>query len=268
MSPTRQPDEPDAAETPPPRPIRLGIIHLIGWTASCGTALTLLRISSDESDLPPEYLFSSRLTQALVSIAYGTALGGLVLLVYRRVRHGTKFPSQPGHWLFLLGTIGLLLDGGALLAARLAARWWRPQHGLPFPEYWFYQTLGWSLGVVIGTVALWLIARSQPRRWTVLAFCIWLVVATNAVTYSLPLARELSGVTIPWLYGVWPYDLAVILRICGDGLCLAMLLFAVVIEFRARIPRDWLHWSGVFAGTVLLVVDGANRTWELVERYW
>jgi hypothetical protein len=273
MRPTFQPDEPQEAGTPSPSPpIRLGIIHLIVWMASCAASLAILRLSTDESQLPPEYLLSTRLTHAIVGIAYGTALGGLLLLVYRRVWHGAKFPSQPGHWLFLLGTIGLLLDGGALLAARLAARWWNPPHGLPFPEYWFYQTLGWSLGAAIGAVALWYIARSQPRRWTALAVCVWLAVVTNAVTHSLPLARELSGVSIPWLFGTWffgtgPYYYAALLRLCGDALCLAMLLIAVVIEFRLRIPRDWLHWSGVFAGAALPLVDAANRTWDLLTNW-
>jgi hypothetical protein len=236
--------------------------------ASCGAALAILRFSSDDSQVAPEDLLSSRLTQALIGIAYGTALGGLALLVYRRVRHGARFPSQPGHWLFLLGTIGLLIEGGALLAARLVARWWNQEHWPRFPEYWFYQSLGWSLGLGIGAVAMWFIARSQPRRWVALAACVWLAVAANAVTHSLPLARELSGVSIAWLFGTWPYYYAVLLRICGDGLCLAMLVVAVAIEFRTRVPRDWLHWSGVAAGAALPIVDGLNRALELLRTTW
>lgn len=204
----------------------------------------------------------------LIGIAYGTALGGLSLLVYRRVWQGARFPSQPGHWLFLLGTLGLLIDGGALLAARFTARWWTQEHALRFPEYWFYQSLGWSLGIVIGAVGLWFIFRSQPWRWVALATCVWLAVITNAVTHSLPLARELSGVSIPWLFGTWPYYYAALLRMFGDGLCLAMLLVALTIEFRARVPRDWLHWSGVLAGAALPIVDGANRAWELIRTKW
>jgi hypothetical protein len=117
-------------------------------------------------------------------------------------------------------------------------------------------------------VALWFIARSQPRRWVALAACVWLAVATNAATHSLPLIRELSGVSIPWLFGAWPYYCAAILRIGGDALCLAMLLLAVVLELRARVPRDWLHWSGVFAGAALPLVDGVNRTYELLRARW
>ena len=47
-----------------------------------------------------------------------------------------------------------------------------------------------------------------------------------------------------------------------------MLLVAVAIEFRARVPRDWLHWSGVFAGATLPLVDAANRAWELLSTKW
>src|SRR5688572_31280631 len=106
---------------PPARPIRLGIVHLVGWMASVGVALAILRITADDAELPAAYRFSAQLSQMFVGIAYGTALGGLALLVYRRVWHGAKFPSQPGHWLFLLGSVGLLLDGGALVAARPTA---------------------------------------------------------------------------------------------------------------------------------------------------
>src|SRR5262245_42740928 len=131
----------DASNSTPARPIRLGIVHLIGWMASVGVALAILRITGDDADLPPGYRVSAQLTQMLIGIAYGTALGGLALLVYRRIWLGSKFPSQPGHWLFLLGSVGLLIDGGSLVAARLVARSWNAERALRFPEYWFYQTL-------------------------------------------------------------------------------------------------------------------------------
>ncbi|MEX2176536.1 MAG: hypothetical protein WD872_19380 [Pirellulaceae bacterium] len=107
------------------RPQKLAIVHLLGWTLGVAAVLGLYRAVMDLSGLPAEWQLGARLSQLGFGLAYGTALAGMGLFVWRWARGIGPGPSQPGHWLLVLGGVGLLTDIftiGAIQAASLVGK--------------------------------------------------------------------------------------------------------------------------------------------------
>jgi hypothetical protein len=97
----------ELASPPEPRPRRLGIAHLMLWTAGSAVTLAFLRGTFDEQR--SESIQTLQKALALVQAPfYGAALACLPLVFWRPRPAEQRFPTQPGHWLLLVQGVSLL----------------------------------------------------------------------------------------------------------------------------------------------------------------
>jgi hypothetical protein len=224
---------------PKPAP-RLGTIHLLGWMLGCGIVLAVYRFATTGMTLP----LSVQIQQLGFGLAYGTALSGLALYVWRWRTGSGPGPTQPGHWLLLFCGVGFLIDiavGGAILSlGMLFPRW----AGRPL----YHQALGWWVGTTVDLAVLPRM-KGASRLWLSAATSILFVISMNAVFSTVLLIVALQGMP-----GTWPWYYVCLARIAGM-IPLICIWTAAIDDARQRLPRDWLHVAGIFAVSLLGLVD-------------
>ena len=218
---------------PEPEQPRLGIIHLLVWTACVAGYFGVIRGLA-----PPAW--SPRLGPSLgiwVGVAMGraTGLGGLLLFAARRYRR-LPFPRQPGETLLVLlgvGAAGHLLDYpiryGAVYLGTIP-RW--------VPD------LSFLLAVVLAAV-LYLIAavRTKILRWRVYFVTVFVA---GALMVLLLLLRPLEeSLLVP------PFILRRLIPFVWHWAPLvpgAVLVFVAVKDARQGLRYRWTHWLGIGIG--------------------
>jgi hypothetical protein len=240
------------------RPQRLAIVHFLGWMLGVGAVLAIYRASIDETTYPTEWLLYLRLQQLGFGLAYGTAIGGLGLFLWRWWRGTGAGPSQPGHWLLVFGGIGLIIDVGVAAGIHLALKW--SGSGVKQTDlgvFLTYQVIAWWLGSQIGLCVLARL-REASAWWTAAAIVIVLTLLVNAVTCNVALVGYASGAP-----GSWTSQLPLMVRIGGDACSVAAMGAAVVGDWLSGPRRDWLHVVGVVAMLGLGLVDLAVNLYSL-----
>ena len=216
------------------RQSRLQIIHLLGWMLGCALVLAVLKAIGDYSNVPEQFLFRDRLVRLGFGLAYGTALSGLGLFVWRwRSRCGPG-PSQPGHWLLLFGGVALIIDlgtaGGMLCLFRLLGM---RENDLRL--HLWYQAIGWSIALEIA-VATFVRLRGASGLWTAFAAITTIMLAMNAAANMVSLYGLAHGARGQWLWYIPNYAIAAL------PVVVLPFLWAAEIADRLRgAKRDWLH---------------------------
>jgi hypothetical protein len=202
-----------------PEQPRLGIIHLMVWTACVAVHLSIMRSlwPADGSTEP------ALIPWMLSSVGGGAALGGLLLWAARRIR-GERFPRHPGEY--------LLIVEGLCMAFFLAI--WTPIwiFLLRIEDYfYFYFTVPEvaisGLYLVQTTIFLWAAVKVRVRRWR------WFFLAWSGTTLlSMPLlccgVLQIGGSQQVAHLVIGGWLVAVVLKDHFQGL---------------RFP--WTHWLGV-----------------------
>src|SRR5688500_11346897 len=85
---------------------RLGVGHLLMWTAGCAVALAIDRAFSRFVPHPRPPSFASQAVQIEHAVAYGAALAILAIFAWNRLRWRLVEAPQPGHWLLLIASTG------------------------------------------------------------------------------------------------------------------------------------------------------------------
>jgi len=228
------------------RPPRLGIIHLLAWTAVAAVFLkfnvAMEQIGEMQSQELPRWMAALR--QAIAfwfsAFAAGAVVGVCVLLVCKA--RGVRGRLQPGHWI-VLAVAALSLMGRAF---------WLAQIGL--------DRLGWNaipvvllLIMVLYCVSGAIYACGAGRTIAGLRWRVFLAVA--AAAYVLHGGFILASWFLPFRWPHWD------LPICPLVLSL-MLAVTVVIDVVHRAERDWIHWLG--AATVFGELAGSLGWWAWV----
>lgn len=239
--PPTRPSASFAAEPAPPgspiRPVpdqpRLGIIHLMVWTACVAVFFSVARTTLADNWAE---LGTAKLVHWLTyGVGAGTALSGLLLWVARR-RRGLPFPGQPGETLLVLLGVGALVNLGhfPILALTTSleelddsytAWWW--QNAL-YHTLWFLKTL------ILGAFYLRAAIRTNVTRWRVY---LTLVVASSILSFTVSLAQgylSLYGQPMVWLWLI-------------QGIYLLPRAVLVVVVIGDALQSDgyrWTHWLG------------------------
>ena len=168
-------------QTPPPgspfRPVpeqpRLGIIHLMVWTACVAVYFSINRLFYPDELLQTDPLFL--VFWVGEGIVLGAALGGLLLFVARRCR-GLPFPTQPGEMLLVLSGV----NAAMYLLLALLFLLIREGDGpiTNSTQLIFHQAFALLTVVVLGVLHLIVIVRTKIPRWR-------LYFITVVVTYVL-----------------------------------------------------------------------------------
>ncbi len=188
-------------------PPRLGIIHLLGWTAALAVLLKFGVAAQGQfaqGEVRGLNIFFE-CTRFVVMLAQSATLVGFTVLA-RAWWRGMQGRLQPGHWMTALHAFSTLTQYSFMLLLLLVGG----GDKIPGLVIWV------SCNMVLA--GAWVYAAREVRdgrRWKVLFWCF-------AVSYFLQ-------------FCVFPL-LPVLL---------AVLLVTAVRDFRSGIRRDWIHWLGV-----------------------
>jgi hypothetical protein len=233
---------------------RLGIIHFLGWMIGVGAILAIFRATTDLTDYPPDWLPFVHMQQLGFGLAYGTAISGQGLFLWRWWRGAPGGPSQPGHWLLVFGGLGLVIDLLTTLVIKLVLHWSGTGIELThFGAYLFYQTTVWWLAAVVATVFLACL-RGASRWWIAMTVVTVLLLTLNSLVTTLSFYGYMQGAA-----GAWTWQVPIMVRIVTMLTFLPILWTAEIADRRCRVPRDWLHGVGVVAITGLGLVDVASN---------
>jgi hypothetical protein len=225
------------------RPPRLGIIHLLAWTAAFAVFLKLnlaLRMLDPGGgrvvDNPVYQGFS-----ALFAGMNGAALTGLGTLLLARRRH-PEGSLQPGHWILIVSTCATLAHWAVYLGIRVLLRSAMDRSNLAM-------LVSCSLTAAVSTLAAggywWAAARSRPCvGWR--SFLRFL-----ATIQSLYSAVSIGEVALVVLQGWGMIGMLIGLQTVFSVLVLFALSLTMIVD-ALRYRRDWIHWLGV------VVLDGGH----------
>jgi hypothetical protein len=233
-------------------PNRLTVAHLLLWTATSGAALAY---QLEQKPPPPEKIgFASLLVGAgqdpkivrakaqqrihrawqtkyeiglVFAPVYGAALSGAVLAMWRVATMRFGFPTQPGHWLFLIVA--------SLIVAHVLHPWLRP-----YLDWADGPDFGWSIFLTLAATAITVGVR-EPR-WRCAIGMVAVGFGTMVTSYFISLNS--NRFEPPGLFVV-------------GGLFVAAfpfgVLFCTFADFAERKRYDVFHWIGVatLAGVVL-----------------
>lgn len=217
----------------PPRPVRLSISHLLLWTTTTALVVALLQgvMPLQESAGSPW-----RRTEWIVTVvllccapAWGAAIAGGVLAVWRLIHYRAGFPAEPGHWmLVILGTFAV----GAGLVILL-------ENVRGPAAFAVVVLLGLAVLIPIETgFAAWC---SNSRHWQ-FAF-LSIVIGLLGISFHILVAAVGSHSR--------PAPSLVVLGLLG--ICVAIglpplaFVVAVLTDLVRRERRDALHWIGIAA---------------------
>jgi hypothetical protein len=211
---------------PPPqyfRPPRLGIIHLLAWTAATAVLLKFYAARNDASSptiLPPGLEAVHLAIQFFYAAVIGAGVVGATVIVLGKVR-GESGRLQPGHWFVLVETLTFLLSwmGWVVLLASGTSWGWE----------W---SIDGAIGLVDAGVYFFVAGRMRDaRHWKVSA---GIMAIMDMILGSLGLAVPFSWSAADASFlPIWPL-------IVG-----ATFLVAMLMDVGRGARRDWVHWLGV-----------------------
>ncbi|MDX1946179.1 MAG: hypothetical protein SFU86_12340 [Pirellulaceae bacterium] len=226
---------------------RLGIAHLLLWTTATAIALAALgavfplpTAAMQEEMFLPLQLFRRMWLQRMIAFAaapaYGAALAGIGLALFRLVRRQPGFPSQPGHW--------LLLYAGVYFIEIVGERWLK--------DWPLNQTLVgavcMALVVGISLLAAWHVR--QPLRWRIVfwMFAIAALWMATGMAIIQVVGMEVARDNLAWFY----FMPAILLfaGLWGGPICGLIDLFAAE-------KRDVFHWTGVVVAMATILHGAA-----------
>lgn len=251
--------------TPPtvakPPAQRLAIVHFLGWMLGVGAVLAIYRAATPLTGPTRELELSQRLIQLGFGLAYGTAVSGLGLFLWRWWRGTGSGPTQPGHWLLVFGGIGLVIDVGvaAVVYTVLARR--NTDYGiLSFQTWSSHQIIGWFIAALISSVVL---IRMRAAWWWQAVVCVVLTMTIANVAANIIYVLGAQG----FFAGTWPFDVSQFVRVTGAVACVAAIGFAESCDRCQGQPRDWLHVVGILMALSLASVDLAVQGYFLWLRW-
>ncbi len=212
---------------------RLGIIHLLVWTACTGVLLGWTRLLQSVDALPAPEGATHVVYAVMRSIGNGASWTALLVWIARR-RRGIPFPVHPGErYLVALG-ITTTLEASMGLFTVLSFLWddtigpWR-----------LTQLMTYAVGNLAAAI-VWLQARrsvrSRPWRF------VFLLVSISYAIWALPFCCFSFGLFYapPLIYSSALYGPLLLVA--------AMLLGIAAGDLRKGRRHPWTHWAGVFTG--------------------
>jgi hypothetical protein len=234
----------DAKLDQPPRTHRLGVIHFLLWMLGCAAAVTGYRVFTDWSLIAAEDVAFTRLTHLGMGMAYGVGVvTAYVLLTSLRRRDGA-FPSQPGHWMLLLGLVAAALDGVMTMAIRALVKvGWIAK----WEEWYIIQAIGFAMGSLV--IIVFLLRASVDWRWRAVWLMILMLTVSRSALWFLIWRSFRLG--LPALPHTLPPNVEAAWMAAGA----AALSVAILRDAAMGSRRDWLHWTGIAVWLAMAAVE-------------
>ncbi len=252
------PPPPDASPgspfRPEPEPPRLGILHLLVWTACVAVYFSLTHAVYSRQMVQAAQLDLDSMgfgvgLWVMEGIVSGTALGGLLLLASRRYQR-LRFPRQPGETLWALLGIAAVME---LLSSWL----WYLAAGEPGSNVhaglWVSLDGGFRFLtiVVLSVLYLFAAARTKTGRWRLYLIT---VAAANVVVFFLPCMGVILF-SVRW---------ALVFSLGPQLIPLVVLLGVALKDFLTGDRYGWTHWSGVGIALCNGVILATQLVWWIL----
>jgi len=243
-------------------PPRLGIIHLLAWTAVTAMLMKFnlaLQMPKGGTDVlvSPSRAIETVLSVVLAvyAVIYAAGLVGTAVLLMTKARR-TPGNFQPGHWVLLVDTtimVMFYLSGAQLMRdgeiPPLDFTWYL----VMFPLVSLFCAPLHTIGYFVATAI-----TAAPRRWKAFFLLRGSALLLQSGTYVVfgifnCISPRLDPLSWGWLM-IWPTTVGI------------ALVIVVLVDVRKRVRRDWLHWTavGMVATSVLLQI-GLWVAMELIE---
>ena len=213
-------------------PPRLGIIHLLAWTAVTAVLLKLmmaLGFFSPPDELPRAMRIYSVTTLSTDMMILAAGVVGTSVILCSRLRCITG-RLQAGHWMLVTTTVVSVFSMPLYLWLFVLN---------DYPDY-FYNACQVARELLEAT--LWIIATIRMReafRWRAL---LGFFAVSDVISYIF---YGGGSIFIYRLFGPTILPIGPTISIIGSAIVFFALPLVVLIDLRHRIQRDWLHWLGV-----------------------
>lgn len=171
---------------------------------------------------------------------FGAGATAVMLMVWRRLQGGPNFPSQPGHWLLIVSGLSSItsLCLRALLAAITTERW---------PPFDFL--LIRVSAVLVGTVVLVVATVKLSGYWRI-TFVIGVGIAAISLLSTFCYLFDGFWFEVFWLVRNLDACTYTLLTIC--------VLICAATDMARRMPRDYLHWTGIGVRVIYTILTIAT----------
>ena len=255
QSPGQSPFAPGSPFAEYYRPPRLGIIHLLAWTAATAVLLKFsmgmqMIGARGVASTSPELDIAFQAFRFLYSAAHAAGIVGSGVLLLAMIR---RLPGrfQPGHWLVLIETLTALLWLLSWGLCVVLPETTGVTRGALFP--WILVVDGLVAILCSGGYFYAAVAFRGDKRWKI---CLGVLAGVGLV----------GGL---WYVGInvlgsprWSFDFPLGSLIVGLSL-----LVAVVVDLCRGPRRDWLHWLGVaIVATEVVLAAGWWAWWVYAGR--
>ncbi|MCA9185757.1 MAG: hypothetical protein R3E01_21885 [Pirellulaceae bacterium] len=230
----------------PIRAPRLGIVHLLAWTFASAFCMAAYRWSNIYADVP-DFMAPIYMAQLLIhGMAFGagvTAMCGM-LQSWSISRRGMW---HPGYWLVVIQTTGAV----QLLVLLVAT---------PFLRDGFIpQSIYYSIVAVasLPTVCIYILATVFATNAS------WRAVFLLGCGTSLLSAIQYLAIALSML-AVWGT-----LNVVGNvvtAIAFLLLLSVCCVDLAKRIPRDWIHWTGIATNICHIFLALSLQLWVMLAR--
>ncbi|WP_425617364.1 hypothetical protein NA78x_001038 [Anatilimnocola sp. NA78] len=229
---------------PPPERITIGILML--WTAMSAVLLAFDRATNDFWSGRIGWL--SQVVAFFYAPLWGSHTAAVVLMVWRYMTDGPRFPTQPGHWLLVIGGVHATATIFLSMVVLSTLNTW----GYAGPIYEVLRLLTLALATVLYCLPL----RTFQQMWGAAFVC-------GAVTQGVILLVNVGSM-------LFARNNFLVFRIefVTTWVVLGAILLAVISDLRCGQRRDSLHTVGIFATIAMqLLITAIPLALWLLKRW-
>jgi hypothetical protein len=237
-------------------PPRLGIIHLLAWTAATAATLKYFMAAMsrlDTSGMPASAVTLSWAFGFVMAIVFGADAVGEAVVLNGKLR-GQTGRLQPGHWFVLIYTLATLAAWSMEAIVVLFAVGGQPGHRFTAASAHAMHVAYVVFPAIRSFTYLIVAARMRDaRRWQVATRIVAVTDLAVLALQFLPLVSwSLTPVTRGQIRGL----------VVGTTF-----LVALLSDLRRGPRRDWVHWLGVAVIVADSIFPMALRAWVALLRH-
>lgn len=227
---------------------RIGINHLLLWTAGTSVALGALNFAYPMELVPANAYVAEAIRRLLVAAAYGVAIAAWLWIFWRRQFNRPFELKHPGHFLLVMASAVAIVDHGLLVLSQEAIL-------LNLLRDWEIDDLRMLLSYATGLLICGTVFLSGVLRgfWK---FALALM-ALRCVAYSALFLAEVHYNFTGIPQANWTLYFYRGLSVTGEaslmGVSLALVIAVIYDWLHSRAKRDWLHYLGIIATLVICI---------------
>jgi len=234
---------------PPDREPPLSISHILVWTALSGALMCWMNWEAKlEGQALPTSAPLQLGTRAFWAMSGGASLGGVLLLLRRRMRRSVSRPMAPGEWLWFT-------QGACMLLSVAAGSVFIPL--FMNPRSATYVLAAYYGMTYLSATLIFLLPAVRCNHGGPWKFLFW----------TASVLEALSAVLFAWMIIATPTGLSPrswsVANLARQTILAAALIWALASDRRQGAKRPWTHWVGAMIMAVNLAMQFSSSAWTL-----